>query len=556
MRHSLISDILFIFSFFKRYFWYIVLALPFSLIFSSYRGVLALLTKEGVDKGLVVGNVSELIKISSAIVGLFLVSGLSRIVSSYLISYSVQSMIRDIREKIFSKITSVSLDKNISSSSTVSRLLGDVEVISGFPDLLRTILKDPFSLVFLAGVLIYMNWKLALFSLIAFSLISFPASYIGKKVRKASAKTREAADSISQKIIESIQGAKVVRIYSVDIINSVFKRQIDIFKKYSIKSRILPEIASSIADLSGAVIVGAIIIFSAIEISSGNMTTGGFFAFVGATIALWEPIKNIIRIPSEIGRMIPSAERIYQFHNLQVMTSGNIRKESFENNIVFQNVSVEFDGKVVLNDVNLEIKKGERISIIGKSGVGKTTLVSLLPRFFDPSSGRILIDGVDLKDIDLISLRKIIGFVEQEPFIFDDTIYENVRIANPKAKKSEIEEAIVRAGLDLSQFGKEMKCGEGGKNLSQGQRQRIAIARAFLKNPPIIIMDEPTASVDPELEDTLLKTFEKLMEGKTVLVVSHKPKTALWAQRFLLVDSGKVYEIDKNRMMNFFVAAV
>lgn len=553
-RFRLIGDVFFVFSFFRKYVLHLALAIPFSFLFSSSRGVLALLTKEGVDKGLVEGDISVLTKVSLAIVGLFLLSSISRIISSYLINYSVQSVIRDVREKIFSKVVSISLDRSISSSSTVSRLLGDVEVISGFPDVMKTLLRDPISLIVLSGVLIYMNWKLALFSIFAFSLVAFPANYIGRKVKKASARTRESAEKISEKIIESIHGAKVVRIYSIDIITSVFRRNVEVFRRYSIKMRLLPEISSSIADLSGALIIGAVIIFSAIEISAGRMTTGEFFAFVGATVVLWEPIKGLSRIPSEIGRMIPSSERIYQFQRLPVMTSGNLKKETFEDKIVFKDVSVRFGEKVVLEKVNLEIKKGQRVSIIGRSGVGKTTLVSLLPRFFDPCEGEILIDNVDLRSIDIRSLRRIIGFVEQEPFIFDDTIYENVRIAKPEAKKHEIEDALWKAELRLSDFGRNFRCGEGGRNLSQGQKQRIAIARVFLKNPPIVIMDEPTASVDPELEDNLLKTFEELMRNKTVIVVSHKPKTAMWAHRFIMVESRRVYEVDREGMISFFAS--
>lgn len=553
---DLFKDIIFVFSFFRRYTKFLILAIPFSFIFSSSRGVLALLTKEGVDRGLVQGNVSDITKVVIYIVVLFFVASISRILSSYLVNYSVQGVIRDIREKVFSNIISVSLDKNISSSSTVSRLLGDVEIISGFPDLLKTILKEPFSLFFLSGVLIYINWKLALFSLLAFSLVALPAGYIGKKVRKASSRTRKSAESISQKIIESIQGAKVVRIYSIDIIASVFKKHLDIFRKYSIKSKILPEFASSIADISGALIIGAVVIFSAIEISSGNMTVGSFFAFVGATIGLWEPIKNLIRVPSEIGRIIPSAERIDEFQKIQIMVGGVIRKETFDDSISFRGVSVRFGDKLVLDNINLEIKKFQKVSIIGRSGVGKTTLISLLPRFFDPSEGSITIDSIELNQIDIQSLRKLIGFVEQEPFIFDDTIYENVRIAKPDSKRSEIEKAMEDAGFDLKEIDLNKRCGENGKNLSLGQRQRIAIARAFLKNSPIIIMDEPTSSIDPELEDALLKTFEKLMEGKTVLIVSHKPKTALFAQRYIMIEGGKVYEVDRDMMMNFFFSSV
>lgn len=550
------KDIIFVFSFFRRYLKFLILAIPFSLVFSSSRGLLALFTKEGVDRGLVQGSVRDITNVVLYIVILFIVSSLSRVLSSYFINYSVQGVIRDIREKVFSNIVSVSLDRNISSSTTVSRLLGDVEVISSFPDLLKTILKEPFSLLFLSCVLMYINWKLALFSLGAFSFVAIPALYIGKKVRKASLRTRESADSISQKLIESIQGAKVIRIYSLDIILSVFRKQLDIFRRYSIKSRVLPELNSSIADLSGALIIGAVVIFSAIEISSGNMTVGSFFAFVGATVGLWEPIKNLIRIPSEIGRIIPSAERINEFQIIPTMSGGHIKKENFEESILFDGVCVRFGDKLILNNVNLEIKKGQKVSIIGRSGVGKTTLVSLLPRFFDPSEGSVKIDGFDLRHIDIQSLRRLIGFVEQEPFIFDDTIYENVRIAKPDSKRSEIEIAIQNAGFELDKIDLNRRCGENGRNLSQGQRQRIAIARAFLKNSPIIIMDEPTASVDPELEESLLKTFERLMEGKTVFIVSHKPKTALFAQTFIMIEGGRVYEVDRDMMMNFFFSSV
>jgi subfamily B ATP-binding cassette protein MsbA len=235
--------------------------------------------------------------------------------------------------------------------------------------------------------------------------------------------------------------------------------------------------------------------------------------------------------------------------------SGNIKKTDFSESIEFRDVWVSFDSEPVLRGISFKVSKGEKVAIIGSSGVGKTTLVSLLPRFFDTQKGEILIDGLNIKDIEITSLRNLISIVEQEPFIFDDTIYNNVAFAKPGAKREEVEKALKIAELDLSKIpdGLNFRCGENGKNLSQGQRHRIAIARAILKNSPIVIMDEPTASLDPKLEQEIMSSLEKLTEGKTVFIISHKLKTTEWAQRYFLLKDGKIYEITREKLKEFFL---
>jgi ABC-type multidrug transport system, ATPase and permease components len=400
-----------------------------------------------------------------------------------------------------------------------------------------------------------MNPKLAALSIISFLLILAPVRYITKKVRKASEKTRESTDKISEKVMEAIQGAKVVRTYSADSFYEATKNYLKMFKRYKIKSAILPELSSSISEFGGAVIVAAVIVFSSYQLHKGEITAGSFLAFFGAVIAIWEPVKRFVNSISEFSRTLPSIVRVNELDEITEIKSGGIKKTDFSESIEFRDVWVSFDSEPVLKGISFKVSKGERIAIIGSSGVGKTTLVSLIPRFFDPQKGEILIDGVNIKDIEITSLRNLISLVEQEPFIFDDTIYNNVAFAKPGAKKTEVEKALQIAELDLSKIpgGLNFRCGENGKNLSQGQRHRISIARAILKNSPIVIMDEPTASLDPKLEQEIMSSLEKLMEGKTVFIISHKIKTTEWAQRYLLLKDGKIYEITREKLKEFFL---
>ncbi len=541
---------------FRKYFWMIILAIPFSFITSSYRGALALISKEGIDKGIIGEDINFLIKIAIVIIALSFASNLGRIISNYLISLSIHSIIKSIRERIFKKILHIPLNKDINSAETVSKVLADTEVILTLPDVVKITIKEPISFLILAGILIYMNYKLALFSLASFLAITFPVNYISKKIRKASHKTRISADKISGKIIESIQGAKVVRTYSPHIIIEKFKEHIENFKRNMVKSRVLGEVTSAISDFSGAVVVSFIVVFAGHQIFNNEMTIGEFLAFFGATVGIWEPIKNMLRVPVEVARIAPSLTRIQNFENLSNIRYGKIKKYSFEDYVEFKDVSVSFNGKTVLNKVNITIRKGDRISLIGSSGVGKTTFVSLIPRFFDPTEGEIIIDGYKLTDLDEDSLRSLVCFVEQEPFIFDDTIYSNVVFARPEAKYQEVEEALIKAGLSPDTFpgGLNFRCGENGKNLSVGQKHRIAISRAFLKNSPIVIMDEPTASLDPKVEEEIMKTLEELFKSRTVIIISHKLKTAIFSSRFILIENGKIYDVDRERIMTFFLS--
>jgi subfamily B ATP-binding cassette protein MsbA len=437
----------------------------------------------------------------------------------------------------------------------ISRISADVEIISGLPSTIISLIREPLSFIFLAGVLIYMNPKLAILSIISFLLILAPVRYINKKVRKASERTRESADKISEKVMEAIQGAKVVRTYSAESFYEATKKYLKTFKRYKIKSAVLPELSSSISEFGGALIVAAVIIFSSYQLHRGEITAGSFLAFFGAVIAIWEPVKRFVNAISEFSKTIPSIIRVNELDEIPEIKSGKIKKTDFSESIEFRDVWVSFDSEPVLRGISFKVSKGEKVAIIGSSGVGKTTLVSLLPRFFDPQKGEILIDGLNIKDIEITSLRNLISFVEQEPFIFDDTIYNNVAFAKPGAKREEVEKALKIAELDLSKIpgGLNFRCGENGKNLSQGQKHRIAIARAILKNSPIVIMDEPTASLDPKLEQEIMSSLEKLMEGKTVFIISHKLKTTEWAQRYFLLKDGKIYEITREKLKEFFL---
>lgn len=551
-----VKDIFKIFAFFRRYIWFILLSIPFSMIMSSSRGGLALIAKEAIDKGIVEKNIDVLLNTAFFIVGFFFLVDVSRIISVFLLQYATQSVIKEIRENIFWRIQMIPLDKQKHSSSAVARVISDTEVVSSLPDIFKSLFRDPFAFIFLAGVLIYMNLKLAIFSILAFSLILIPSRYISRKVAKASWRTRESADKISEKITESIQGARVVRIYSLGQFAGKFSEFLRNFKKYSIKSGVLAESSSAISEFAGSLVASAVIIYAGHDLISGKMTPGEFFSFFGAVIGMWEPIKNLSRAIPNLAKVMPSISRILEFDKIPSIKSGKIKKETFESSIEFQDVSVVLGGKKVLSGVNFVIRKGERVALVGRSGAGKTTLVSLIPRFFDPTSGRVLIDGVDIKELDIASLRSLISFVEQEPFIFDDTVFANVSFAKPSASREEVEKALELAGFDLSSLPLDFICGENGKNLSVGQKHRIAIARAILKNSPIVIMDEPTASLDPKVEESLLNAFRNLMQGKTVILISHRRKITEWVDRFVLVENKKVVEIGVEGAEAFFNAQI
>ena len=547
------------FRYLKKHIKSFIIALPFSIFVSSTSGSLALLVKFATDFGIQQKDMKVIVLTAFAVVFIFALRGIGKVFSVKLVRQASEGLTNDIRRDVFERIQKVPLDRIMSSPETISKLVADTIIIGQIDEVIRSFLKDPPALLFLVGVAVWLSPNLALSSLIAFLFLAVVIRRISQAIKKASEEARKNADEIARKIQDALQGAKVVRIYSLESLIPQFERISQEYARNMVKSEVLRASSSAVAEVSGALVVAILLVISGKAMVEGKMTLGSFLAFTGAVAGMWEPIKFISNAVSKLNQILPSIKRISEITQFETMKDGKVEKETFEDSITFENVSFWYDGqlerpnsqvqkttnfksKAVLDGINLVIRKGEKICIRGKSGVGKTTLVSLIPRFFDVKKGAVKIDGVDVRDIKVESLRKLVAFVEQEPYIFDGTVFENVAVAKRGATRKEVERALKRAQFPLEKIPLDFVCGERGKNLSVGQKHRIAIARAILKNSPIIILDEPTANLDEKTEEELLSAFQNLTEGKTVILIAHKGKILQLAQKNYILENGKIKE--------------
>lgn len=542
----------FIKRFFRPYVYLVALSIPFTIVVSSTGGIMAYLMKPIMDEGFIGKDLIALALNSAALVGIYLLRGISRVLAIYFMNFANQSVIKDVRAETFEKIHKLSLDwfTREKSGAMISKVISDVELIGGLARIIITLLRSPITVIVLIFVAAKMSVHLTALAVLMLPLGIIPLKVLTGKIRMFSTSSRISLDSVAERVRESMQGAKEVRIFPVHgIMSRRFRESISKYKKDMVRRAVFTELAPSITELLGAIMFGALLILGGYQVSKGVITPGSFLAFIAAMIGLWEPVKGFSQALSNLQHILPSISRIMQVVEAKpsvVERENALSKISFEGSIEFENVCFCYNSEHVLKGINLKVNKGEKIAIVGASGVGKTTFISLVPRFYDVTSGSIKMDGIDIRDLRISDLRNLISIVDQEPFIFDDTIYNNILFGRPTASPEEVENAAKIAGIHnfIISLPEDYRTvvGERGITLSVGQRHRIAIARAVLKNTPILILDEPTASLDPETEERIWEALMRIIPGKTVIVVSHKPSTVRWTDKVFVMASGTIVE--------------
>ncbi|MCX7661652.1 MAG: ABC transporter ATP-binding protein/permease [Candidatus Omnitrophica bacterium] len=482
-----------------------------------------------------------------------IVRGIFEFLQGYIIASVGQKVVRDIRDRLFEKIQGLSLDYFIEKrkGELISRIVNDAGLIeNAITHGLTDFFYEGFQIVFFSIVIFIINWRLALMGILIFPLIAIPMVNVGRKLRKLSRSSQEKIADINSLLVESFLGAKIVKAFLAE------EREIEKFKKNNqayyklIMKRIKRSLVLSIGtELIGVFIGIMILYYSGKQVIEGRMSFGIFGLFLGSLLSMIRPIKKLSQLHAIIHQALGVSNRIYELLDVVPTVKENIyakELKEFKEDIVFENVCFSYDGTEVLKNINLKVKKGEILAIVGLSGAGKTTLVDLIPRFYDPCEGRILIDGEDIRNFTLRSLRRNIGLVTQETVLFNDTIKNNIAYADPSASLDKIIESAKKAyAHDFIQklpLGYETRVGDLGAKLSGGERQRIAIARAFLKNPSILILDEATSQLDSESEKMVQKALEVLMQGRTVFLITHRLSMVLGAWRIIVLDKGEVVE--------------
>ena len=545
-----------VFNYALKYKWTLSISI-LSLVFLALTntGFLALI-KKITDEGFVEQASSSSIFLPIALVILMTIRALSGFVSGYSMRWVSRKIVEDLRFDAFKRlmVLPVTYFDSHASGNIVSKLTYETEQLSFVATKVALeSIRESLTIIGIVSYMLYLDWMLTLIFALMAPLMTFYLKLVSPKLRKAGGEVQSTMGDMTSASEEAISGQRIVKIFE----SSLFE-----FKKFSqivIRNR---KMQTKLAQLSGAnsfviEVLASISLALVVYYSVGRFTPGEFAAFVGALLMLISPIKKLTGINEQIQIGLAAAISIFSVMDEdKEIDTGKNKVKKINGYIEFRDVSFSYEKtkKLVLNKINLKITPGEKIALVGKSGGGKTSLVNLIPRFYDLDSGSILIDKVNITDIKLNNLRHHLSLVSQDTILFNDTIYNNIaygslRTINPKKVKQAARAANAAEFIDKLPGGFNHKIGDRGVRLSGGQKQRIAIARAILKNAPILLLDEATSALDSESEKFVQQALDNLMQGRTSIVIAHRLSTVINADRIVVIDNGEIVEVGTHQSL-------
>lgn len=538
--------------FLKPYTAKLVMAMLFMSFVAATNGATAFIVKPVLDSIFFQRDAKMLLIIPFGVVTLYFLKGLFEYLQAYLMGYVGQRVITDIRKLAFDSLQRqpLSFFDRTPTGVSISRLMNDVNLIqSTVSDAFTAILKDAFTIVGLIGVVFYRDWKLAAIAFLVLPFAVYPIVSFGKKLRKVSTKTQKSLARLTAFLHETITGQRVVKAFSMEEYESKrFQVENESLFLINLKRYKIRALSHPIMEVLGGIAVAIIIWYGGKQVISGESTPGNFFSFTAALLMLYEPIKRLNKENHNIQQGLAATQRVFEAIDREpeiLDKEGAQPLGRVEGSITFQDVFFRYEEKMILKNVNLAIHKNEVLAIVGESGVGKTTLVNLIPRFYEVTTGSILVDGIDIRDVTLASLRKNIALVTQDVILFNDTISSNIAYGVSQDAQRIEEVATMAFAHDFIvklPKGYNTVVGEKGVRLSGGQKQRIAIARALYKNAPILILDEATSSLDAASETEVQKALENLMKGRTTIIIAHRLSTVMNAHRIVVIDGGTIVQ--------------
>ncbi len=549
------------FTIYKRLFQYlrpylskVILAIFFSIIVGAISTSPIPIIQKTFDKIFVEKDLFMLKVIPLALIGLFLIKGILTYAQNLIIFGISWELVVSVREKLFAHIHRLPFlfFENNETGHLISRIINDVSIMqSTTTRLMKEFMQNSAMAIGLLFWIFYLNWKWAIIAIIIFPLMAFPISNISRKLKKFSHKGQEILANVNSTILESFSGIKIVRAFGLESVErEKFNRHSESFLAVMKKNVKYVEIVSPLLEFLGVVSAGVVLWYGGNQVLTGEVSQGTFIAFVVAMFMLYGPLRLLFKIYAKIQIAFAGAERVFAILDQEEerMDEGSEELVEFKKQIVFQKVSFRYPSRetMVLKEIDVTVKKSEILAIVGMSGAGKTTLVDLLFRYFNVTSGKILIDGKDIREYRLQSLREKMALVTQETFLFNDTIWNNIRFGKTDATREEIMQAANAAHVDFfvknMDDGYETIIGERGVKLSGGQRQRVAIARAILRDAPILVLDEATSALDSESEKLVQDALHRLMEHRTTFVIAHRLSTIQNADRIIVLDKGEIVE--------------
>lgn len=433
----------------------------------------------------------------------------------------------------------------------MSRVVYDVILLhDAVTRVVTSFFKDSFTLAGLTVVIFYQDWRLALLAVLIFPPASYLIMWFGRRLRKLTRQTQQCLAELNARLQENLTGQRIVKAFGREDFETVrFRQANELYRRMRLKVLITRGLTTPVMEFLGALSLAAIIFYGGWRVIQGTTTPGTFFSFMAALFLLYPPIRSLSQTQNSLQEGLAAAQRVFALLDLEPAIRDRPEARPlppFTREIVYQGVFFSYGGEPVLQDLSFRVQKGEMVALVGPSGAGKSTLLSLLPRFYEVSAGAILIDGLDIRQVTLDSLRAQIGVVTQQTFLFNDTVRYNVSYGRLEASDAEILEALQAAQaydfvMALPQ-GLDTVIGERGLRLSGGEAQRLAIARALLKDPPILLLDEATSSLDSEAEREVQQALDRLMAGRTTLVIAHRLSTVRHAHRLLVLEDGRLVE--------------
>ncbi len=486
----------------------------------------------------------------------FATRGLCDYFGDYLTNFVGFSAVTDLRNQVFEKVLrhGASFFESTSTGRLMSSVMSDIEKIqTASSDMFADLLRQIFSAVGLLIVIFGTDWRLALFSLTLFPFVLLPTARLGKKIRRTSRKTQDAAGEVNQVLQEAISGHQVVKAFGAEKYEAKrFRAAGDRLLRANLRYVLIQGIPSPFIEFMGAATFIGLLWFGREEIKNHVLQAESFISFLAALLFLYEPVKRITNLHNIFQQALGASEKVFAYLDEPEEIEdkpGAQNLDVFRGRITFEDVFFRYPTAkgLQLDGVSLEIRAGEVVALVGSSGAGKTTLASLVPRFRDAISGAVKIDGIDVRDLRLASLRDKISIVAQETFLFNDTVANNIAYGMEKYDRGRLlqasEAALAHEFIGKLPQGYETVIGDRGVKLSGGQRQRLAIARAILKDSPILILDEATSHLDTESEMLVQKALANLMAGRTVIVIAHRISTIRRADKIVVLDRGRIVEI-------------
>ncbi len=488
------------------------------------------------------------------VIGIFFLRGIGMYGQDYLMHYVGERIIKQLRDTLYARIIDLPLAffHKERTGGLMSRITNDVGIIKTMVSKAVTGgIGDFFTIIGLIGLIFYRDWKLAIIAIMVFPLAIVPIVEFGRRVRRFSRQSQESMADLNAFLHETFAGNKVVKAFGMESAEkqSFVEKSYRVFR-FELKAVRASALTSPVMEVLGGTGIALVIMYGGYGVFKGTSTPGTFFSFIAAVMFLYPPVKKLTKLNNIIQQGMAAVDRIFDILETESdikETPSPMHIATIPHQIMFENAGFSYDGsEMVLQDINLSVAAGEILAIVGSSGGGKTSLVNLIPRFYDVTDGAVKIDGIDIRDLTIANMRDQIAIVTQEAILFNDTIRYNIAYGRRDATDEEIadaaEAAYIYNFIQSLPNGFDTVIGELGSRLSGGEKQRMCIARALLKNAPILILDEATAALDTESERLVQKALENLMKGRTSFVIAHRLSTIAYADRIIVVSGGRIVE--------------